>query len=174
MHVNISLIDIIFHFCLFGLLIHTLINPIKQYVIPLLYNLLNKEKNQQMEIIEKDKLLTSTQLRLQNQIKQQKKSFVVFERNIQKWYKAQQHNANEQEQINRLRTQALNDRRTRQRKEIYASMLLKKALPEALIKAEKEIIAFQKTSSNSFSAQSIQHFLQSTVKQEKEWHDSSL
>lgn len=159
MHVNLSFIDVLFHFCLFGLLIHSMLGPIKQYLIPFLHKLVLHDKNNQLEIIERDKLLTSTRLRLQNQIKQQKKSFIDLEENVQLWYKATQEQVQREEQSERLRQQAIQARRLIQRKTIYTNDLINSALPKAIAHAEKEIIAIFKKKQNQFTKESIQQFL---------------
>jgi hypothetical protein len=81
----IDALTIIFRFTLFGLLAYKVAQLIKIYAIPFLKEELNLEHKQQIELLEKEKLLLSTQHRLENQINHQKKTFTFLEKKALLW-----------------------------------------------------------------------------------------
>lgn len=98
----IDVLTIIFRFTLFGLLAYKIVQIIKSQVIPFLKEELNIEHKQRTELLEKEKLLVSTQHRLENQISHQKKTFTVLEKSIHLWqeYLVKQKEHNELETKN--------------------------------------------------------------------------
>lgn len=85
---DISLLEVIFRVLIFAVLVGNLIYLSRTYGIPMLYQQIISKKNDRTEILEKDRLLTSTQRRLDAQIQQQKKMFVLLEQNMQVWRRA--------------------------------------------------------------------------------------
>ncbi len=82
---SIDVLMIIFRLMLFGLLIYKVMQLINAYAIPFLKEELDLEHKQQTELLEKEKLLISTQHRLENQINQQKKTFTLLDKNVLCW-----------------------------------------------------------------------------------------
>ncbi|KKQ48454.1 MAG: hypothetical protein US69_C0022G0008 [candidate division TM6 bacterium GW2011_GWF2_38_10] len=81
-----DLYTIIFRFVLFGLLAYKVKQMICSYGIPYLQQEVESERKQHMELLEKEKLLTSTQHRLENQMSQQSRTLVGLEKKIQQWH----------------------------------------------------------------------------------------
>lgn len=76
---------IIFRFTLFGLLAYKVKQMICSYGIPYLQQEVEAERKQNMELLEKEKLLTSTQHRLENQMSQQSRALAGLEKKVQQW-----------------------------------------------------------------------------------------
>jgi hypothetical protein len=89
MHSNISFLDVLFKVTLFSLITYKLYDLIKEYLVPFLKQQIAQEKKQRTELIEKEKLLNSTQQRFKNQIYNQKQMFILLEKNVHEWHKWQ-------------------------------------------------------------------------------------
>ena len=150
MHIEITLLNVLFHMIIFLLLINILVHITKKMVIPYLKTFLDDEKKRQMEIIEKDQLLVSTHLRIENQIKVQKKLFIVLEKNIQKWHEVRQDALLNQEQRDRLRLVQSHERRQKQQSYLYSINLLERTLPEVLA-ALPELVVIDKKKNDSLT-----------------------
>ncbi len=114
---NIVSLDIIFQFSLFALLVYKLYGLAKSTLIPFLNEQLLLEKKYQTELLNKEKLLFSSQQRVKNQILSQKQMFILLERNVQIWNLAEQENKNSQEKENKdiiLQTQKSRHKQTNQ------------------------------------------------------------
>jgi hypothetical protein len=74
MHTQLEMLDIVFRLVIFFLLCYKLRQLARLYIIPLLFKHIATEKNQQLELLEKEKLLISTENRIENQISAQKKN----------------------------------------------------------------------------------------------------
>lgn len=82
---HVDFLTILFRFTLFTLLAYKLTQLTKAYVIPFLWDQIAEEKKEHTELLEKEKLLVSTQHRFETQLIQQKKTFFDLEKNAQRW-----------------------------------------------------------------------------------------
>lgn len=141
MHVNLTLPDIIFHGTVFGILLWNIISLINYYLIPVLYQEVCDEKNNQLEIMQKDKLLVSTRSRLENQIKLQQKNFLILDKNIQRWHRNHVLEQEKKEKENRALQQKVQSKRLMQQQHARTSALLELSIEDALHQAENELRA---------------------------------
>ena len=89
MHIEVSVLEILFRISVFSLLAYNLYGLIKKYLLPMLSDAVAHEKKEQTELLGKDKLLLATQNRVKGQIYNQKQMFTLLERNVQVWHEAQ-------------------------------------------------------------------------------------
>lgn len=86
----IDFFTVIFRLTLFALFAYKVTSLIKAYLIPFLQQEVNDEQKKQTELLEKEKLLISTQHRLEHQINQQKKIISLLEKKVLDWHVALQ------------------------------------------------------------------------------------
>jgi hypothetical protein len=135
----ISLIDIIFKLFLFSLLIYKLSEIVKGTLFPFLYNQVKKIKSAQIELMGKEKLLTSSQKRIGSQIDEQKKMFVVLEKKIQLWHVTFVEDQNEKNQSSKEIIKKITAKRKRQEANFSCTGMLKVFVPKSLSFARKEL-----------------------------------
>jgi hypothetical protein len=141
MHINLSLLDIIFHGTIFSILLWNITLLIRKYLIPVLHQEACDTKNYQMEIIQKDKLLISTQSRLEKQIKQQQKNFLILDKHLQQWHRAHREEKDGRDQAIRKLQEKIQSKRFIQQHYIQTSTLLLQSIDDALQQASTELLA---------------------------------
>jgi len=128
-------IDILFNVSIFALLTYQVYSLVKKYLIPLLFQQLQSEKNEHTHIIEKHRLLISTRHRLQNQIYNQKNVFTLLERNVQVWYKMVMEERCNEEAAHKRLIETIREKRNEQKKNINVKKNIQFILPKAIDKA---------------------------------------
>jgi len=139
MHTQLEPLDIVFRLVIFLLLCYKLRQLVKQYVIPLLYKHIATEKNQQLEILEKEKLLISTENRIENQISAQKKMFILLEKNMQLTHAFLQTKNELLEKETRLIMQKLQEKRALQKKQYTLIKTSQEVIPQTIMLAGSEL-----------------------------------
>jgi hypothetical protein len=140
MHGEIHFLDLIFRWTLFSLLVYKVASLIKTYLYPLLADHIIREKNQQTEFLEKDKLLISTRHRIENQIFNQKKMLTFLEKNVQVWHATITEQAGQEERLNRENVEKIREKRIVQAKNIALDQQINLAIPPALQAAREHLI----------------------------------
>ena len=87
MHISANLGSILFGFSLFFLLIYKLAELVKSHMLPFLRKQIRLVKKEQVELWDREKLVTSTLNKIDNQRNQQKKMFVLLEKKMRLWHK---------------------------------------------------------------------------------------
>src|SRR3990172_11302629 len=100
MFFNSISLDFLFKLSIFALLIYKVSDIVKTVLCPFINEQLILEKKSQNELINKEKLLFSSQQRIKNQILSQKQMFILLERNVQIWNIAKQEKHHDQEKEN--------------------------------------------------------------------------
>jgi len=118
MYTDANFCDIVFRLTIFSLLVYKLWQLSNKYLIPFLKEQMQLEKNKQMELLEKEKLLISTRHRIENQIYSQKKMFVLLEKNVQIWHRALQDERAKQLKENKDIVNQIHEKRLQQRKNL--------------------------------------------------------
>jgi hypothetical protein len=139
MHTEINFWELVFRLSLFSLLAYKLIGLIKTTAIPYLSDQILQERKQQSELLDKEKLLVSTQQRLKNQIYNQKQMFILLEKNVHEWYKINQEYNVEQENQNAEIIKKIEQKRTSQRQNIILLNNVQLSIPQALEQAREEL-----------------------------------
>jgi hypothetical protein len=80
------LIEILFRFTIFSLLLVKIVQLLRSFLIPYLFDEIKKEKAIRTELIEKENFVKSTQNKIENQIKSQNKLLTDLEKNVQRWH----------------------------------------------------------------------------------------
>lgn len=152
----IDVLNILFRFTLFGLLAYKILQLVKTYVIPFLKEELNIEHKQRTELLEKEKLLNSTQHRLENQISHQKKTFALLEKSALLWqaHLVKQKGINEHE-LTIIASDIL-EKRKRQQTQLARAKDGTLVIPQAYEQAGNEfMIAYQ----GAYGAQQLNQFI---------------
>ena len=125
---------------IFALLVYKGFFLFQQFVIPWLRKLITTERNHLTELLEKQKLISSTCKRLETQIYNQQQRFTLLEHNMHRWHDAQiaAHEQREQEQTARLA--ALQEKFAIQARNIAHTQVLQTIIPDALEQAEDALI----------------------------------
>lgn len=131
--------EIVFRLSIFCLLSYKLYSLSKSYLYPFLLNQISNERNQQTELVEKEKLLISTRHRIENQIYNQKKMLMLLERNVQVWHKAKQEELMAQEKECRNIGATIYARRVLQGKNIMVQEQIKQGTLQAIAQAECQL-----------------------------------
>jgi hypothetical protein len=133
------ILTILFRLTLFALLAYKITMLVKAHVIPILFEVILEEKKQHTELLEKDKLLISTQQRIENQIIQQKKVFSVLEKNAQEWNQSLLAAQAMQEKTNATITQAVEEKRKLQQKNLTLAKDNLYIVPKICFEAQKQL-----------------------------------
>lgn len=139
MHTEINYLEIIFRFCIFGLLTYKIYQLFGTYLLPFLREQITQEINQRTELIEKEKFLISTRHRIENQLYKQKQSFTLLEKSVQVWHGMHVEQNLAKQQTGREIIEKIQEKRNAQRKNIILSSNLTLSLPQALEQARSEL-----------------------------------
>lgn len=139
MHIEFTVASIAFHFVLTSLLVYFLWSLIKQHLIPFLYQKIIAFRKRRIELIEKQKLLASTLNRIDNQIKHQKKMFILLEKKIQLWHTTMKEIKRKKEKENKALLDGIKVKRALQEKSFTNTKLMREILPKAFASAEKKL-----------------------------------
>ena len=132
MFFNSISLDFLFKLSIFALLIYKVSDIVKTVLWPFLNEQLILEKKSQNELINKEKLLFSSQQRIKNQILSQKQMFILLERNVQIWNMAKQEKHHAQEKENTEFVIQAKDRRCIQNNQLLLLSNTQSSLPIAL------------------------------------------
>lgn len=139
MHVDSGILNISFCFSIFFLLAYKIRVLVRAYLIPYLIQQKQALRRRYAEVIEKKKLVTSTAVRVDSQIKNQQMAFVLLEKKIQAWHAqlCREHAQREKDNIKLLAL--LKDKRDRQNECLTATKLAQDAITGALQQAYQEL-----------------------------------
>src|SRR3990167_4603323 len=128
MHVGISFWEILFALFIFTLLISKLFSLTKNHIIPYLEKQLRAIKKEQTELLDKEKLVTSTLNKVDNQRKQQEKMFVLLEKKVQIWHKEWSQEIQQKQRNVREDAEKITKKRIVQEKNFIAAKIMQEAL----------------------------------------------
>jgi hypothetical protein len=137
---DFSLLEVSFKLLLFGILVGNLIYLYKKYAVPFLYQEIIEEKNARTMLLEKERLLASTYHRIENQVQQQKKMFVLLEKNVQAWHQAMNEEIEKNNKEAAAEQQALIQKRIIQKKYLANALLGKAVIPQSIALARHDLI----------------------------------
>jgi hypothetical protein len=127
MHFSVVIGDVVFRFALFGLLIYKLTTLVKAHVIPFLCQHIDEENKNIAALIEKEKLLTTMQHRLEENMANQKIQFTQLEKKARMWHTDLLARQSAQEiESTRLKQGLLRKREFQQRE--YSKIIFKKRI----------------------------------------------
>jgi len=139
MHTNFSFINIAFNLTIFSLLAIKLYELIKKLALPFLHDLIEQEKHHQTELIEKDRLINNSHQNVQNQLMQQKKTFLDLDAKVKQWYELAKKQQVETELFQNQMAQEVAKKRVIQERHYTAMMVSKAVIPEAIKEAKDEL-----------------------------------
>lgn len=140
MHVSLNFWEMIFVFFLFILLCQKLFSLIKTYAIPFLENQLRALKKEQAELLDKEKLVTTTLNKVDNQRKQQEKMFVLLEKKVQIWHAQLSHHIQQQQRSAREVAEKIAKKRSLQEKNFTSTKTTQQVLPEIIENVRQELM----------------------------------
>jgi hypothetical protein len=132
-------IDFIFKITIFVLLVIKLSELFTKYALPTLKQNLNQEKQQRIELIEKDKMLSTNQQSLELQIAQQKKVLVTLDTKAKQWYEFMQQKQELAINTAQNNLHKITIKRKRQNAEYLRMNLAATSIPLAIQKARAEL-----------------------------------
>lgn len=135
-----TLIEIAFRLSIFSLLVYKLYDLGKRYFVPFVDQGLKEEEDKRTALLEKEKLISSTQLRIENQIQRQNQRFITLEKNVQQWHNSMLAYKNQQESESREIARHIHDKHTKQTQRMFTQKNACGALPKALALAQSELM----------------------------------
>lgn len=141
MHFEFTFLEIAFRVTLFGLLAYKITGLVKSYIIPLLYDMEEQEHRAFSELVEKEKVLFSTQRKLEDQINQQKNSLILLEHKVSLWHDGVMAYKDLMDQEIILVDQRLDEKRKIQQRFFTASKVGEKIIPETIDYARRDLSA---------------------------------
>lgn len=171
MHFECSFLEISFELFLFSLFAYKLYELGKAYLIPFLYQSMTEEKNIQTEILEKEKLLISTHHRLENQITQQKRTFLILEKKVQAWHATMQAEIEQAKRNETTRIEHIKLKRIAQRNHLTHALLVQQTLPQALAETNHQLMAsYEGQNGAELFSRVINNLLESTTDENHDQH----
>ncbi|MBM3886430.1 hypothetical protein FJ364_00745 [Candidatus Dependentiae bacterium] len=141
MHIDLNIVSILFRGAIFFLFAYKVYqNFIKDKLRAYLHTELQNERNEQIELVEKDTLLLSTRKRLEGQLNQQKQVFTTLEKKYAHFVFLEQQAAAEQEKMIQIRIHTIKQKRELQQKNLATLVALRLAVPEAIEAAKHELM----------------------------------
>ena len=131
---------ILFQFTLFALLSYKLYCLFKEYMIPFLYGQIELVRKEQVELLDKEKLLRSTLRRVEGQISYRKKVFVSLEKKVQIWHKVISDNKLGREVECELNLKQILEKRKKQIKNFSESKMILNSVPQIINLAKNELL----------------------------------
>jgi len=141
MHTEIGFWEIVFRTSLFSLLAYKLYDLIRIHVVPMLFEILRQEKKEQTELLEKEKLMHTTQTRLKQQMYNQKQMFTLLERNVLAWHKACNEASQRSKDENAAIVQKMIELRTMQQRNVMIEQVVRASIPQAIDLATRQLEA---------------------------------
>ena len=151
MHVSTNAIGLLFGFSLFSLLVYKLAELVKAYLIPLLYKQMHEMKKERAELLDREKLVTSTLSKIDNQRNQQKKMFILLEKKIQMWHNEVQLEAEKREDDFRVIAHNVEEKRGIQEHNFAVAKTTLNVLPAILQKVRRDLLIEYKNENLSIS-----------------------
>lgn len=148
MHISSDLLGMTFDFFLFGLLVYRLYTVVKNHAVPFLHKMMRSIKKEQTELLDKEKLVTSTLSKIDNQRKQQQKMFGLLEQKVQMWHERETYDTAMAEDANLLRAQAIRERHDRQGKNFASIKAMQEVLPLMLEESREDLLRQAKKKSH--------------------------
>jgi hypothetical protein len=167
MHIDNNPLSILLRLTLFFLLIYKIYELIKIYLVPFLEQKNTILQKQQLELLEKETLLTSTIKRVDNQMTQQRKMTLLLEKKIQIWHHITVEKHLEEERKQRSLALRLQAKRQLQERILTEINVLNEVIPLATAQAEKELTLFYAEEKGAHLLKDFinQFTLQTTMKQ---------
>ena len=134
-----AIVELAFRYSIFSLLIYKLYDIGKRYFLPYVNDQVKQEEQSLAELLEKEKIITSTHLRIKNQIQRQNLRFQTLEKNVQQWHASMYTLKNECESEQRRIMQLVYEKRHKQNQRMLIQKNAIVAIPEALSLAHKEL-----------------------------------
>ena len=134
-----QIIDLAFRCSIFGLLIYKIYDLGKRYFLPYLNKEIASHTAETNGFLEKEKLIISTRLRIENQIHRQQQMFIALENNVQQWHSSMLALQDQLNSLQRQRTQQLQEKRFKQHHHVMTQQSVTLALPKALDLAHEEL-----------------------------------
>ncbi len=135
MHIDGGILNVSFGVTLFTLLAYKLRALGKKYLIPYLIQQKIALKKRYAEILEKKKLVASTTMRIENQIKNREIEFILLEKKVQGWHTYLNHKYAERVKEQKRLIVVLNEKRRKQGECLTATSIAQEAMPLALQEA---------------------------------------
>ena len=140
MHIDSDIFGILFGITVFGLLVYKLYRLVITNLVPYLSEQTRLIKKKQIELLEKEKLITTTLNKIYNQTKQQQKMFILLEKKIKLWHKVMRNKKLKYEEDYNKIAEHTRRKRERQRKNFIASKIAFESVPHMMNLARKELI----------------------------------
>ncbi len=140
MHFEFTFLEAVFRITLFGLLAYKITGLVKSYLVPLLYDMEEQEHRAVSELVEKEKVLFSTQRKLEDQISQQKNSLILLENKVRLWHDGVIAHKSVIDQENVLIGQRLDEKRKIQQRFFTANKIGEKIIPETIDNTRRDLL----------------------------------
>jgi exonuclease VII large subunit len=148
MHIETDFWNFLFGIIVFLLFIYQLVDMVRKRVVPYLLERLQHKDHEQIEVLEREELLSSTRKKIEKKISEQKKIFEQLEGNMQAVHHYQQEKIAKMQQEQDSLKYELQVRLQQQACYRANQVALQEALPRVLEEAEKKIRESMKSATN--------------------------
>ncbi len=130
-----NLLDVLYELTLFVLLCVLLYRLGSTYVLPMLREAINEDKQHEHELEQETELLQDTGKRIGKETRKQEQKLASLEEKIRTWHAARLKKVQAQEDENRRISAAMLAKKEKQRDYVHAQRVRLEVVPEALIDA---------------------------------------
>jgi hypothetical protein len=138
-HISLEFWKIIFHFSLFFLLFYKLCRFVIDFFLPYLHQQKHALKKKQVELLDKEKLVSSSLSKVKDQIQDQQKNYVLLKNKVKNCHENISAKNKLKKKEYKVTTDKIQERRELQKKNLSLSKALEKAIPKIISSATKEL-----------------------------------
>lgn len=139
MEISSDFLTLLFKCTLFFLFSYKCYELVMRYLFPYLVQQKGELKKNEEELLEKEKLVSSTLRRVENQINHQRKIFILVEKKIQNWHRFMLNNHILEEKKQQLIITKIKEKRMLQQQQLSQKKLYKVLFPRIVLKAPRTL-----------------------------------
>ena len=132
-------LEVLFELTLFFLLVVFLYKISKQYIIPMLYQEIDKIRKKEKETTEKKQLLVASKKKLELQIEEQGVELVVLEKKVKRWQEFILQSNQQKSKCASLYLERIENKREKQKENLSLLKVQEVVIPRSIELAYKEI-----------------------------------
>lgn len=136
---GINFWEIIFELTIFFLLCVAIYDLSKKYLLPILYEQISSIKKKEIDDKERDKLLSSSKKRIENEIKDQDEKFFLLEKKVRVWGNFLEEEKNKLEKVDENILENVKAKRKKQEANFNLFNTQRIVIPQAVRLSYKEI-----------------------------------
>ena len=127
-----AILEILFNLTLFFLLAFSVYRGIIEYLLPALYTEIGQLKKHKNDLIEKDRLLSASHIRLNKQVKSQARTLTSLEDKVQNWKTFLTQKKEKKERENEVYVATIAEKRKKQSKNLRLLKVKQIVIPKAI------------------------------------------